>query len=309
MSPGLKSFNKKSFIFRYFMAHFVDNDSGRERSGRKRRVDPFKESHGYGLRANDSSKLPEFEIFLKWLKSSCLTPVPVKTLQQVLEDPRELAVIQERVATLSSEDEETLRKLHSLDDFPETWKGGVLLSNSVETPSRVRAGVKPPGAVCVPAELSEREIVSERLGETVLVEKSSFRGFHVDVAEEGHSFSTLVTGRKIWMFCLPSPTAKKLDAAARDRRKSFSETINLLQGLSRTQARQVSWTLLEPGCTVYFLYLFLHSVWTDVQPESVCTMYSCERTVEEGWRTEQMRRADQYLALGCRRGEEFGSSS
>ena len=121
MTPGLKYF-KKSFIFRYFMAHFVDNDSERERSGRKRRVDPFKESQGFGLRVNDSAKLPEFEIFLKWLKSSCLTPVPVKTLQQVLEDPRELAVIQERVATLSSEDEETLRKLHSLDDLPETWK-------------------------------------------------------------------------------------------------------------------------------------------------------------------------------------------
>ena len=232
--------------------------------------------------------------------------MPVKTLQQVLGDPRELAVIQERVATLFSE--ETLRKLHSLDELPETWKGGVLLSNSVETPSRVRAGVKPPGAVCVPAELSEREIVSEGLGDTVLVEKSNFRGFHVDVAEEGFSFSTLVTGRKIWMFRLPSPTGKKLDVAARDRRKSFSETINLLQGLSRTQARQVSWTLLEPGCTVYFPYHFLHSAWTDVQPGSVCTMYSCERTVEEGWRTE-MRRADQYLALGCRRGEEFGSSS
>ena len=88
------------------MAQFVENDNARERGGRKRRADPFKESHGYGLRANDSAKLPEFEIF-KWLKSSCLTPVPVKTLQQVLEDPRELAVIQERVATLSSEDEET----------------------------------------------------------------------------------------------------------------------------------------------------------------------------------------------------------
>ena len=188
------------------MTQFVDNDSERERSGRKRRIDPFKESHGYGLRANDSAKLPEFEIILKWLKSSGLTPVPVKTLQQVLEDHRELAVIQERVATLSSEDEQNLRKLHSLDDLPETWKGGVLLSNSVETPSRVRAGVKPPGVVYVPAELSEREIVSERLGDTVLVEKSSFRGFHVDVAEEGHSFSTIVTGRKIWMFCLPSPT-------------------------------------------------------------------------------------------------------
>ena len=122
--------------------------------------------------------------------------MPVKTLQQVLEDPRELAVIQERVATLSSEDEETLRKLHSLDDLPETWKGGVLLSNSVETPSRVRAGVKPQGAVCVPAELSEREIVSERLGDTVLVEKSSFRGFHVDVAEEGHSFLLSLLGER-----------------------------------------------------------------------------------------------------------------
>ena len=95
----------------------------RDRSGRKRRVDNLKQSHGYGLRANDSAKLPGFEMFLKWLKSSCLTPVPVKTLQQVLEDPRELVVIQERVATLSSEDEEALRKLHSLDDLPETWKG------------------------------------------------------------------------------------------------------------------------------------------------------------------------------------------
>ena len=115
-------------------------------------MDPFKESHGYGLRVNHSAKLPEFEIFLKWLKSSCLTPVPVKTLQQVPEDPGELAVIQEQVVTLSSEDEETLRKLHPLDDLPETWKGGVRLSNSIETPSRVRAGVKPPGAVCVPGE-------------------------------------------------------------------------------------------------------------------------------------------------------------
>ena len=88
----------------------------------------------------------------------------------------------------------------------------------------------------------------------------------------------------------------------RDRRKSFSETINLLQGLSRMQARQLSWTLLEPGCTVYFPCHFLHSVWTDVQPGSVCTMYSCERTVEEGWRIEQVRRADHHLALGCRWG-------
>ena len=103
------------------MAEFVVSDTERERSGRKRCIDPFKESHGYGLRANDSAKLPEIEIF-KWLKSSCLTPVPVKTLQQVLEDPRELAVIQEQVATLSSEDEETLRRLHSLDDLPETWE-------------------------------------------------------------------------------------------------------------------------------------------------------------------------------------------
>ena len=37
-------------------------------------------------------------------------------------------------------------------------------------------------------ELSDREMVSERLGDTVLVEKSSFRGFHVDVAEEGLFF-------------------------------------------------------------------------------------------------------------------------
>ena len=66
----------------------------------------------------------------------------------MLEDPRELAAIQERLATLYSEDEETLRKLHSLDDLPETWKGGVLLSNSVDTPSRVCAGLKPPGGLC-----------------------------------------------------------------------------------------------------------------------------------------------------------------
>ena len=105
------------------MAQYVENDNARERSGRKWLVDPIKESHGFGLPANDSAKLPEFETFLKWLKSSYLTPVPVKTIQQVLEHPRELAVSQERVAALSSEVEDTLRKLHSLDYLPETCKG------------------------------------------------------------------------------------------------------------------------------------------------------------------------------------------
>ena len=116
------------------------------------------------------------------------------------------------MATLSSEDEGTLRKLHSLDDLPETWKGGVL-SNSVETQSRVRAGVKPQGAVCVPEELSERGIVSERLRDTVFVEKSSFRGFNVDVAEEGHFFlRSLLRERFGCSVCLHEQE-KKLDAA------------------------------------------------------------------------------------------------
>ena len=169
--------------------------------------------------------------------------------------------------------------------------------------------MKPPGAVCVPKELSEKEIVAERLGYTVLVEKSSFRGFHVDVAEEGFSVSTLVTGRKIWMFRLPSPTGKKLDAAARDCRKSFSDNIILLQGPSRTQACQVSWILLEPlvhgllPVPLLAICLDGRAAWVSVHDVQL------REEVEEGWRTEQMRRADQYLALGSRRGEEFGSSS
>ena len=73
----------------------------------------------------------------------------------MLEDPRELAVIQVRMATLSSEDE-------GLYGSSIRWmilqKLGreVLLSKNVETPSRVRAGVKQPGAFCVAEELSER---------------------------------------------------------------------------------------------------------------------------------------------------------
>ena len=101
---------------------------------------------------------------------------------------------------------------------------------------------------------------------------------------------------------MPSRTGKKAGCG-------FSETMNLLQCLFRTQARQVSRTVLDPGCTVYLTYLFLYSVWTDVQSGTVCPMYSCERTVEEGLRTVQMRRSDQNLALGCRRGEEFSCSS
>ena len=129
----MKSFKKiNKVVFIYFISQYVENDHAREWSGRKWRVDPFKESHGYGL--------PEFEIFLTWLKSSCLTPVPVKTVQHLLEDPRELAVIQERVATLSSEDEETLRVHIRWMSFQRLGRR-VLLSNSVETPSKVRAGV------------------------------------------------------------------------------------------------------------------------------------------------------------------------
>ena len=139
MSPGLKSFNKDRVLFSDTSWHSLSRMRGRGVGGSG--VWILSKSQGYGLRANDSAKLPEFEIFFKWLEWSCLTPVPIKTLQQVLEDPRELAVIQERLATLSSEDEETLQKLHSSDDLTETC---VLLSNSVETPSRVRAGVKPP---------------------------------------------------------------------------------------------------------------------------------------------------------------------
>ena len=130
------------------MAQFADSDSGR-----KRRMDPFEESDEYGLRTNDSVNEPEFEIF-KWRKSSCLTPVPVKTLQQVLEDPRELAAIQVRMATLSSEDEGLYGSCIRWMIFQRLGRE-VLLSKNVETPSRVRAGVKQQGAVCVPEELSE----------------------------------------------------------------------------------------------------------------------------------------------------------
>ena len=112
--PGLKSFNKDRVMFSDTSRHSLSRMTMRGRGVGGSGVWILSKSHGYGLRSNDSGKLPEFEILLKWLKWSCSTPVPVKTFKQVLEDPRELVVIQERLATLSSEDE-TLRKLHSLD--------------------------------------------------------------------------------------------------------------------------------------------------------------------------------------------------
>ncbi len=288
------------------MSRLTGSDEGRRQSGRQPRVPSYKSVHEHDLRANDSVKIPELDTFLEWLKSSYLSPVPVRTFDEVLEKPEELAVIQERVSSLSPEDEKNLRELQSLDELPQTWREGVKLSNSDDFSSRVHAGAKPPGAVQVLKGLSRSEIVEERLGDTILVEKSSFSAFHVDVRQAGHSFSTLLTGRKLWMFCLPSAVGKELDRLGRTRRSSFSETIEFLQSLSKVRARQISWVLLEPDCTVYFPYLFLHSVWTDVQPGTVRVMYSCERSVSEGWRLEQMRRADSYLALSVARGKEFG---
>ena len=170
------------------MTEYVDVDANRARSGRQRRVPAYSNTHSHDLRADDSLDLPDFGTFLEWLKSSQLSPVPVRTFSGVLERPGEVAVIQERVSSLSPEDEGVLRELSSLDDLPSTWEGGVRLTNSSELPSQVIAGVKPPGSVLVSDGLEQNEVVTERLGDAILVERTSFRAFHVDVGEVGHSF-------------------------------------------------------------------------------------------------------------------------
>ena len=81
------------------------------------------------------------------------------------------------------------------------------------------------------------------------------------------------------MFCLPTFVGRELDWVARDRRHNFSLTIDFVQGLSKTSASKIFRTLLEPGCSMYFLYLFMHSVWTDIQARAVCAMYSCGRKI------------------------------
>ena len=113
--------------------------------------------------------------------------------------------------------------------------GRVMLSNSVDTPSRVCAGVKPQGEVCVPEQLSERGIVSAtRFSWKILVSEAAMLTY----LRKDILFPVSLLGERFGY--LPSSTGKKLDTAARDRRKSFSDTINLLQGLFRTQAGQVS---------------------------------------------------------------------
>ena len=107
--------------------------------------------------------------------------------------------------------------------------------------------------------------ISERLGDLIFVEKSIFRAFYHDLEEEGHSFVTHISGRKLWMFCALSSLGQELDRAARVRRTALSGTIRLLDTLKPTRAAQIFWTIVEPGCTIYFPYGFLHSVWTEVE--------------------------------------------
>ena len=129
---------------------------------------------------------------------------------------------------------------------------------------------------------------------------SSFRAFHIDINEVGHAFITLATGRKLWMFCKLCSLAKRLDEFARDRRHSFTHTISLIQGLSPTIARQISWVVLEAGCTAYFPHLYMHSVWTEIDKTSLSISWTCEIAALKDFYCSQKRLASMYLAMGRR---------
>ena len=89
---------------------------------------------------------------------------------------------------------------------------------------------------------------SERLGDLIFVEKLSFRAFHPDLEEEGNSFVTHISGRKLWMFCALSSLAQELDREARVGRTAHSGTVRLKESFKPTRAAQIFWTVVKPGC-------------------------------------------------------------
>ena len=225
----------------------------------------------------------------------------MKTITEVLERPLELAIIQERAIWLPENDEDILRNMSSLDDIQNHWHHGILSESlCVENSSRVVSGSNSKNPVILHKALQNVELVEERKGDQILMENSSFRPFHHDLFEKGHAIMNLLNGRKLWLFCKSSPTGKQLDVIARCRRTNFSDTIRYLQSLSKTTARQVSWCIIEPGCTLYWPYGYLHSVWTGIPEGTVCSLNFVERVVDAEFAAEQQMLA-KYTVTGERR--------
>lgn len=279
------------------MTEYVDRDAGREESGRSRRVPEYTPKNPRENRRNRDPEVPEFDSFVKWLPSSNLTRVPVKSFSEVKQRPHEFAFIEEPAVYLPKNRESLVKDLGEIDDLSASW-GGRDVRNCDEAPSKVRSGVRFPERVTLHRDLQMDNFIEERLGELIFVEETSFRAFHHDIAEVGHTFATHLHGRKLWLFCQPSWVGKSLDAAARDRREALSLTVKLLQSLSKTQGKQIFWVLAEPGCTVYFPYGALHSVWTQVSAGTVCSMCTIESPVTQEWEDSQKSKLKKYVATG-----------
>ena len=291
------------------MTEFVDRDADRSASGRNRRVPEYSfVSPRENRRSSIIDHLPSFKDLVTILsnperKFSC---VPVRTIEEVWDNPLEVAVIQTPVVELSDTDLTYLKEL-SFDDIPSSW-GGLNFSNCDESPARVKSGVKIQFPFTVDPRLDASELISERLGDLLFVEKSSFRAFHHDLEEEGHSFVTHISGRKLWMFCALSSLSQELDRAARVRRTALSGTIRLLDSLKPTRAKQIFWTIVAPGCTIYFPYGFLHSVWTEVEQANCSCICTVERNISDEWCNRQRKLASDRTAVGKSR-KEYKSST
>ena len=156
------------------MTEFVDRDANRSASGRSRRVPEYSfVNPRENRRSSIVTHLPSFKdlvaiLFNPERKFSC---VPVRTIEEVWDNPLEVAVIQTPVVELSDTDLTYLKEL-SFDDIPSSW-GGLNFSNCDESPARVRSGVKIQFPFTVDPRLDASELISERLGDLIFVEKSS----------------------------------------------------------------------------------------------------------------------------------------
>ena len=96
---------------------------------------------------------------------------------------------------------------------------------------------------------------------------TSFRPWHFDLeASEtaGDMLATLLSGRKIWMFCKMGRLSASLRkvCGSLESKTAIADTVNFLRALSRTQRQKILWCEFGAGETVYMPYGCGHSVAT-----------------------------------------------
>ena len=109
---------------------------------------------------------------------------------------------------------------------------------------------------------------------------TSFRPWHFDLeASEtaGDMLATLLSGRKIWMFCKMGRLSASLRkvCGSLESKTAIADTVNFLRALSRTQRQKILWCEFGAGETVYMPYGCGHSVATFCEE-----MPSCMVTVD-----------------------------